>query len=384
MTLFHKMLPLVLRASQMGVMLLIVQLTFMYCSSEIFIFFNHLIFFTALHTCLTYSAQVNIWNRTDNSNKQLLILGVASACLVLLLYSLFYNVNLYVILALFLYLIAKFADRIFFNKSISGNCYIYGYLGIVFVLLIELLATSSFILFDFNFDYLQRFIIPSLFMLLFSCIFIYVLEKYYNQVRAIGVEKTIVAMAMFHAFCILIVAMSDRILIQYIDVKHEVKALYLLFFSYAGAFYTLMASFVEVKRSNYFEIANKTNSISTFLKEINFKRQLLLVFTAFLFLVVLSGLFFRYFASAAYAGGLHLWIGTLSYFCLLLMLVYLHTFFLAKHKYKWLFLIWGGMFIVKIVGFLSFDLNFMIIFNILSCLVGVVLSLYLGGLSDDS
>lgn len=384
MILFQKLLPLMLRASQMGAMLLIVQLTFMYCSSEIFIFFNHLIFFTALHTCLTYGAQVNIWNKADNSNKQLLVWGVTAACLVLILYSLFFDINVYVISALFLYLIAKFADRIFFNKTISANYYIYGYLGVIFVLLIELLATSSFILLKFNSDYLQRFILPSLFMLLFSCIFIYVLERSYKKERAIGAEQTVVAMAMFHAFCILIVAMSDRILIQYIDAKHEVKALYLLFFSYAGAFYTLMASFVEVKRSNYFEIANKTNSISTFLKEINFKRQLLLVFAAFLFLVILSSLFFRYFAGASYAGGLHLWIGSLSYFCLLLILVYLHTFFLAKHKYKLLFLIWGGMFIVKILGFLSFDLNFMIIFNILSCLVGVILSLYLGRLSDDS
>lgn len=379
---------LALRGGQMGVTLLVMQLTFLLYPADAFLYYNQLLFAVALHTCLTYGVQVGIWNGGAPAWSRLALQGGLGAVAVAAALSLYAGASWSLLAGSLVYLLARFADRLYFNATLTLQAPVRAYAGAIAVAALELLTLLAVLVVVADWPVL-RVLLPALLMLPLALALagraLLALRATAASAAAPVPTRGFAALApALHAFCLLAVAMSDRVLVEHVALPASDKALYLLQFAYAGAFYTLLVSLFEVRRPALFACARETPAVLVYLQASGGPRFFALAAGAGIVVALAGGVGFAVARpAAAFAAGLG-WAMLVLYFVLLVALAYVQGFFLARQAYAPLFAGWGLAFAVKLAAVATGSVQGLLAGNVLAVAAALALALMAGGRRADA
>lgn len=367
-----------LKLIYMALAMVVLQFSFERLSADSFVLLNKMIFFVGLHTCVTYSVQVGIWESKGALNWRSMVGGLLVA--VLMAMPVLYFEGGLVFAALAAYVIYKFLDRLAFNCVLSEGRAVRAYLVVIFFMAFEAVV---WLLCGGVGEVFARFIIPSLVVSVVVLVFLLGSGggKFLKGLPASGMKEKIYFS--LHSFFLLAVIMLDRLVVGKDLSGFGMQGKdYLLLFSYGGAIYSLMISALEVKRVQYFEVAKQAEDLKKFIRRIGFYRVLLLSVTVnFLVALGMGGawhLFGGRFLDVPISSFWAVWGAINVFYLSFFVCAIFHIFYLANRRFIELFLVWGGGLAVKMLLLLGGGLESYLVINVIAGLVCVILSLVIG------
>lgn len=340
---------MVMRAFQMGLSLLAVQMTYKVGSEQLFLLFNYIVFFVGLHTCLTYNIQVEIWVSKNALSMKNIIQSIMAACVVGVVASLSFARtepmnHVLLFMCAFTYIGYKFTDKIIFNYLISHNSTLLAYVATITIVIVEI--SSYLISYRLGIpDPYSRLILPPIICSIF--IVIVPLSQYRHTHLSVSNSLDKVFLIL-HAFGILFSIMSDRLLIANIPSLVSDPVQYLLLYSYGGAIYTLLNSLPEANRSLHLQIAKTSNnSISFFNHEAKQYINIFLIINtiaAIAATIVLPFLLKTDFTKSELLS----WYSIQAFFMAASVLSFFQLYFIGKRESSKLVVIWLATFAAKI------------------------------------
>lgn len=347
------LLPIALRLALMLGTLAAIQLTYVNFTQEMFVAVNMLTFLVGLHTALSYSVQVEIWE-TGRAEARKIVGAIAIAVVIILLATLFGNVPPAIMIGGLAYILYRFSDRLSFNTLITRGKVARAYCVSILAIAVEISAFC--LLVDFLPENLARLLVPSLLAGAIPMLVLILLSYGGGLARsASGSRKHDWAFA-GHSLAILFVVMIDRIAPSVQTTIGYLDARYLLMFSYAGAIYSIGVAVLEPLRPRYFATAKEVGSLGDFLAATGVRMLALPVLGI---MAVSAGTALAVSAGHGFAdpqdfskGARDLLIGggLLVFFSLFLLLAYVQTYFLSRRQFGTIFLSWAVAFAVRLMA----------------------------------
>lgn len=351
------------------------QLTHTLFSKEIFISFNAIIFAIGFHTCTTYSTQVKIWEGGTPLRIDYLLAGLYSLAIVFVI-GLVGNVSVTVAVAMYFFLVAKFLERICFNKLLNDGEVLGAYKILIFLVILEVvvfLTTHNYFLEEYS-----RFLLPSLIVCIFAVTISLRTMKAANKntIRASGsgLQYSI------HSFFILAVLMLDRLIPSLWAMQGAYSSEnYLLLFSYCSAFYAIGVSILEVMRPKLFSVARDSKNLSIYFKNTKCNLVVILCLIYFLLQVLIGYVAVEILKSYNFEipeNTMEIWIGLSGFFSSFLLLAYFQVYFLSGRVFQPLFVSWSIAFGLRSVGFFSGSWSLVVVFSFFSGLAAIAWLFY--------
>ena len=223
-------LPILLRLALMLGTLAAMQLTYNTYSPEMFLALNMLSFLVGLHTALSYSVQVQIWE-TGHVRRHNLVSALVIAVAIVLGAALVLQTSIPFLLGGLLYVLYRFSDRLSFNALITQGKVAAAYGVSIAAITVETIV--FYLLATHVPENVARLIIPSLIAGAIPATVFFVLlgRSTKGHARptssALGHELAFAA----HSLAILCVVMVDRIAPKLNPVLGYLDARYLLLFA---------------------------------------------------------------------------------------------------------------------------------------------------------
>lgn len=377
--------PMLLKIGIMAMSLAVLQITFLLYESKVFIFYNSILFAIGLHTTLTYSTQISIWfGKLPSVNTY-----ARDSIFALLVVSLVYIINPpfreeYLVLWVFVwfYVFAKYCERIVFNISILNDRLVQAYLLSFLFLTTELTVLIGARVFAED-GVNGRIAYPSLAVFVIFC---YILFERLSSNTGTQVKKTpdpgkkSKYVLTLHSFFLLVVIMSERLVAQHYSEGGLEASGYLLMFSYAGAWYSLVVSMVEANRNKLITIANDSSTPVVYMKRL-IDRKIFFAGLIFFLLSIVAGMVWFDIVGLIDVMGADgkwiFWLGFLCYFAVFSLSAVLYVFYIARNEGYVLILSWMVALVVKCMSWLDGRMDHVLIYNLVSaCLAFIVLLKY--------
>lgn len=358
----------------MGLGVFSLQITYYLFEESTFLIYNSLIFLIGLHTCVTYSSQVSIWDGKLPGGRGYLW-ALLAALMMAVIYTYLSNISLLTGLGLSIYIFAKFIERIRFNWELTLGRVSKSYRTLILYQITEILSFTLLISYSNSID--VRITIPSFILLTYS-LFLLVKERLIyvgirDEKNSLTTNQLYYSM---HAFFLLAVLMIDRIALSFVDFTGDIqKSDYLLLFSYASAFYAVGVAIIEVYRPRMFLTAKECTTLSEYLTKIHFGRYSLmgLVVAFVVALLVFPVLFaLNHFSIDVNFRLIEIWILMIAFFSLYVLLMCLQIFFIAKNIFFPLFFSWSIALVIRLVGMISGNWIELLGLSILSGILGII------------
>lgn len=377
------LLPISFRLALMLGTLAAIQLTYVTFSKEIFLAVNMLTFLVGLHTALSYSVQVEIWE-TGQVGHRKLAGALAIAVLIIAGTTLIMNAPLSIMAGGFAYLLYRFADRLSFNAYITRGTVTRAYSVSIAAIAVEIAA--FFLLAHSLPENLARLLVPSLLAGAFPALMFFLLtrgDRRRPARPASGDHRHDLAFA-GHSLAILFVVMIDRIAPNLNPALGFLDARYLLLFSYAGAVYSLGVAVLEPLRPRFFAIAKEVGSFPAFLAATRARKLVLPILgltvlgtCLALAVAVLNGLAdpksYGEGARDVFIGG-----GLLAFFSQFLLLAYVQMYFLSRREFPAIFLSWAMAFAMRLVALTLPRLDLYLAFSGLAAVSAIAVLFVIG------
>lgn len=352
------------------------QLTYLTFSHEMFLAVNMLTFLVGLHTALSYSVQVDIWE-TGKVGHRKLFAAVLIAVAVILVGVIFRAAPPAIMACGLAYLVYRFSDRLSFNTLITRGQVAKAYGVSIVAITVEI--AMFYLLANRLPESLARLLIPSVIAGAVPTLVFAALSRTgaHDSKRPMsGARRHDLAFA-GHSLAILFVVMIDRVAPTLNSALRYLDAQYLLLFSYAGAIYSIGVAVLEPLRPRYFAVAKEESSFQGFLAATEAGKIAIpvLAVTAIgaitAFAVSTRHGFanpesFGHFARDVLTGG-----GLLSFFSLFLLLAYVQMYFLSRREFGIIFLSWSAAFFVRLAGLASQRLDLYLAFSNLSAVTAI-------------
>lgn len=376
-------LPVSLRLTLMLGTLAAIQLTYVTFSNEMFLAVNMLTFLVGLHTALSYSVQVEIWE-TGQVRRRKLIAALAIAAMIIAGATLIKNAPLSIMAGGLAYLLYRFSDRLFFNVLITQGKAVRAYSISIAAIAVEI-AVFYLLAHRLHEDF-ARLLIPSLLAGVVLALLFFLLATGDRHMPARPTSGDLRHDLLFasHSLAILFVVMIDRVAPSLNPALSYIDARYLLMFSYAGAVYSIGVAVLEPLRPRYFAIAKEVGSFPAFLIATRARTLVLptlglTIFGAGLALTVSAGNGFA--NPESFSNGTRdvlIGGGLLSFFSLFLLLAYVQMYFLSRREFRAVFLSWAAAFAVRLVALTLPRLDLYLAFSGLAA-VSAIAALFIVG-----
>ncbi|WP_272164968.1 hypothetical protein [Vibrio diabolicus] len=336
---------IVFKLALLAMTLLSVQLTYTLYTEQAFVAFNGVLFMVGVHTCLTYHHQVKIWEG-NSINTDSLFRGCLVALPIATISLLFYEIDVSYLAGFILYIIYKYLERVLYNYNITNSRISVAYIISISFVTVEIIIFTLFI--GLSSELVSRLVLPAG---LFVFILLYVVFTTMDVKRNIknGNGNSVSGFVM-HALFLVLVIMSDRFLISFVDIDDELPLKdYLLFFGYASAVYTLCSSILEVKRADLFDRAKESKNVLYYVRESGFG-----FFSLLCTVIFVSAYWFGYFVNeyfytvSSYSGMYNVWMGLLIFFYFFSLLSFVQIYLLSNRIFRVLGLSWSFALLVKI------------------------------------
>lgn len=371
------LLRIILRLGLMLCTLGAIQLTYVQFSEATFLALNAVTFLIGLHTALTYSVQVEIWE-AGRAKKESLILAFAIAFLILLIVWIIKKPSIIFVTACLAYILYRFFERISFNTFITHGKLTLAYGISISVIISEILIFS--LLTSFPDENVARFLAPSIIastITIFALLHIYNLDSPKDTDPPANRARNDFAFSA-HSLAILFVIMIDRIAPSLNSDITFIDARYLLIFSYCGAAYTLGMAILEPARARYFRIAKEAKTFYEFFA-LSGGRKIAMAIGGISSLSLIVALYASGSTNFADPAGLArpekdllLTATLLLYFMLFLFLAYAQMYFLSRREFLPIFISCGVALVLRGAAISSSRLDLYLAASTLSALAAIL------------
>lgn len=371
------LLPIVLRIGLMLCTLGALQLTYVQFSEATFLALNAVTFLIGLHTALTYSVQVEIWE-TGRAKQESLTRAFAIAFLILLIVWLIKKPPIIFVTACLAYILYRFFDRLCFNTLITHGKLTPAYVISISAITSEILIFS--LLASFPDENIARFLAPSIIastITISALLYISNLDSTKDTSPPANRARNDFAFSA-HSLAILFVIMIDRIAPSLNSDITFIDARYLLIFSYCGAAYTLGMAILEPARARYFRIAKEAKTFSDFFALSGGQKIAMAIggISSLSLIVILHVSGSTNFADPADLAraekDLLLTATLLLYFMLFLFLAYAQIYFLSRREFLPIFISWGVAIVLRGAAISSTRLDLYLAASTLSAVAAIL------------
>ena len=362
-----------LKAGQMSISLILLQLTYHWLNSKDFVYFNSLMFYSSMTLVLLYPIFVSMWHGIDSKSSKFMTTGLIASIIYYIFLGIYFlnliepqglTIKAAIFCSVLVYGTVKVLDRFIFIHYITEKKYFKAYFYVYMFLGLELLSYIFLGFFEKAYSFYQRVFFSTLLSLvLVSFIFfrelfdrnyakkIKICQSIYETLSFIKKEKK--GWLLVYMLALTVTSSLDRALMPYFDIDAQTAAEYLLLFSYATAIYTLFSALFDWLRPKVRDAIKDGHSGHTSESIL----AIFLILTGFISAGVAGFYFFIHFQLIEINNYFRIWIFIIIGYCLMSILVIIQLPDIFCGRYRLISLLWIIAVAAKVLCIVYFKNN---------------------------